>query len=148
MWNCSGGQARWEVDSPHHLIILHKMFQHASEQGRKEAECMICRGCQHGLPKLDPKVDISAVHLVGPQTSREEFKSLYYEVYKLWRLLRSPPREPELMVEVVSSLEDCLGQKGGKSPQMTRELNPTNAWPLRSRTPRGEEGCLYRKEPC
>ena len=39
------GQARWEVDSPNHLVILHKMFQHALELGQKEAECMICQGC-------------------------------------------------------------------------------------------------------
>ena len=55
------GQARWEADSPHCLIILHEMFQHASEQGQKEAECMIHQGHQHGLPKLDPKADISTV---------------------------------------------------------------------------------------
>ena len=101
------GQARWEADSPHHLVILHEMSQHALEQGQKEAECMICRGCQHGLPKLDPKVDISTIQLVGSQTSREEFESLYYEVYKLQRLLGSPPGEPELMAELVTSLEDC-----------------------------------------
>ena len=22
------GKARWEVDSPHHLVMLHEMFQH------------------------------------------------------------------------------------------------------------------------
>ena len=77
-------QARWEVDNPHCLIILHEMFQHVSEQRQKEAECMIYQGHQHSLPKLVPKADIS-------QTSREEFKSLYYEVYKLWRLPGSPP---------------------------------------------------------
>ena len=119
------GQARWEVDSPHCLIILHEMFQHASEQEQKEAECMICWGCRHGLLKLDPKADISAVQLVGPQTSGKEFKSLYYEVYKLQRLPGSPPREPELVAEGVSSLEDCLGQKGGRLPWMTKEPNPT-----------------------
>ena len=36
------GQARWEVDSPHHIVLLHKMFQYALEQGQKEVECMIC----------------------------------------------------------------------------------------------------------
>ena len=77
------GQARWEADSPHCLMMLHEMFQHASEQGQKEAEHMVCQGCQHGLPKLDPKVDISAIQLVGPQTSRKEIESLYYEMYKL-----------------------------------------------------------------
>ena len=29
---------RWEVNSPHCLLILHRMFQHAVEQGQKEAE--------------------------------------------------------------------------------------------------------------
>ena len=61
-------------------------------------------------------MDISAVQLVGPQTRREEFKYLYYEVYKLQRLPGPPPGEPhwmeELTAEVVSSLEEQLGQKG------------------------------------
>ena len=35
------GQAGWEADSPHHLVMLHEIFQHASEQGWKEAECMV-----------------------------------------------------------------------------------------------------------
>ena len=39
------GQARWEVDSLHCLILLHEMFWHALEQGQKEVECMICQGC-------------------------------------------------------------------------------------------------------
>ena len=134
------GQAGWAVDSPHCSVILHEMFQHTAEQGQKEAECMICYGHQHGLLKLDPKVDVSTVWLVGPQTSREEFKALYYEVYKLWRLLGSPQGEPEwieeLIAEVVSSLEDCLGWKGGKAPQTMEEPDPVNVQPLRSKTPR------------
>ena len=102
-------QARWEKDSPHHLVMLHEMFQHALEKGWREAEHMVCQGCQQGLPKLDPEADVPTVQLVGLQTSRKEIQSLYHEVYKLWRLPGSPPREPELMVEVVSSLEDCQG---------------------------------------
>ena len=39
------GSAGWEVGSPHHPVILHKMLQHAAEQGQKEAEHMICQGC-------------------------------------------------------------------------------------------------------
>ena len=105
-------------------------------KGQKEAEHMICWGCRHGLWKLDPKVDISTVQLVGPQTSREEFKSLYYEVYKLQRLLRSPPREPELVAEVLSSLEDHLGWKGVKCHGWQENPIQTDVWPLRSRTPR------------
>ena len=84
---------------------------------------MVYQGHQHGMPKLDPKADISAVLLIGPQTSREEFKSLYYEVYKLWRLLVSPPREPELMAEVVPSLEDCHGWEMGSTTDRGAQCN-------------------------
>ena len=87
-----------------------------------------------------PKVDVSVIQLVGPQTRREEFKSLYYEVYKLWRLPGSPLGEPkwmeELMVEVMSSLGEYLGQKGGKAPQTTDETGSSNIWPPKSKTPR------------
>ena len=40
------------------------------------------------------------------------------------------------MAEVVSSLEDHLGWKGGKLPQMMDEPEPINVWPLRSQTSR------------
>ena len=130
------GQTRWEADSPHCLVVLHEMFQHASEQGWKEAEHMVHWGRQHGLPKLDTKADVSAIQLVGPQTSRKEIEFLYYKVYKLWWLLGSPPREPKLIAEVVSSLDDCQGWKRSDMPQRRREPNPTNILPARSRTPR------------
>ena len=32
------GQARWEADSPHPLMVLHHVFQHALEQGQKEVD--------------------------------------------------------------------------------------------------------------
>ena len=31
-------QRNWAEDSPHRLVILHKMFCHAASEGRKEAE--------------------------------------------------------------------------------------------------------------
>ena len=31
-------QGQWAKDSPHHLVILHKMFLHATSEGWKEAE--------------------------------------------------------------------------------------------------------------
>ena len=77
------------MESPHCPVILHEMFQHAVEQGQKEAEHLICWGCQHGLPKLDSQADVSAIQLVGPQTIEEDLRALYYEVYKL-RRLRGP----------------------------------------------------------
>ena len=101
---------------------------------------MICQGHQHGLPRLDPKVDISAVQLVGPQTSKEEFRALYYEVYKLRRLPGSPPWELEWMEElatkIVSSLKDHLGQKGDEPLWRMEELGPADVQSPRSKTPR------------
>ena len=82
------GHAGWEAPiAPSSCTRCSNMPQ---SKGWKEVECMICWGCQHGLPKLDPKADISAVQLVGPQTSKEEFRALYYKVYKLRRLPGSP----------------------------------------------------------
>ena len=49
---------------------------------------------------------IPAIQLVGPETSKEELQELYLEVYKLHRLPRSPPGEPVLLEEVLSSLKD------------------------------------------
>ena len=58
----------------------------------------------------------------------------------LWRLLGSPSGEPEqikeLYAEMVSSLEDCLGQKGGKPSWTMGEPDPIDIQPLRSKTPR------------
>ena len=31
-------QGKWAKDSPHHLVILHEMFYHATSEGSKEAE--------------------------------------------------------------------------------------------------------------
>ena len=38
------GQAKWEADSPHYLMMLYKMFHHAADQGRKDAEQTVCQG--------------------------------------------------------------------------------------------------------
>ena len=136
------GYAGWEVGSPHHPVILHELFPHAAEQGQKEVECMICWGCQHRLPKLDPQVDVSAIQLVGPQTNEEDFGALYHEVYKLRRLQGSPPwglgQMKELATEIMSSLEDCLEQKEGKSLSRIEEPGLADIWSPRSKTPRRE----------
>ena len=39
------GQAKWEADSPHCLMMLYEMFCHATDQGQKEAEQTVCQGC-------------------------------------------------------------------------------------------------------
>ena len=134
------GYIRWEVGSPHQSIILHEMFLHATEQGQKGVEWMIPWGHQHGLPKLDPQVDISAIQSVGPQTSREEFRDLYYQMYKHKRLPGSPPCWPEQMEEltanVVSSMKDCLRWKDGKPLWGSEKPGPADVQPSRSKTPR------------
>ena len=145
------GYVRWEVGSPHHSIILHEIFLHAAKQGWKEAEWMICQGHQHGLPKLDPQADISAVWSVGPYTSREEFRDLYYQVYKLRRLPESPPCGPEWMeeltTEVVSSLKDHLRQKEGKPLWGLEEPGLADVQPPRSKTPRrGRRGTSTERD--
>ena len=134
------GYIRWEVGSPHHSIILNEMFLYAIEQGWKEAEWMICWGHQQGLPKLDPQAYVSTIQLVGPQTSKEGFRHLYYQVYKLRRLPGSPPWGPEWMeklaTEIVSSLKDCLRWKGGKPLQGLQEPGLADVQPPRSKTSR------------
>ena len=136
--------AGWEVGSPHSPINLHEMFQYATEQGWKEAGGMVCQGHWHSLPKLDPQADVSVIWLVGPQTSKEEFRALYYEVYKLRRLPASPlwglQWMEELATEMVSFLKDCLGQKKGKSPQGIEEPGPADIWPPRSKPLGGRGG--------
>ena len=50
---------------PHWLVVLHEMFLHTTEQGWKEAECMVHQGCQGSIPEPDPGADQSAMELVG-----------------------------------------------------------------------------------
>ena len=35
------GQAQWEDDSPHHLAIMHEMFQHAAAKGQTQVEWIV-----------------------------------------------------------------------------------------------------------
>ena len=100
------GQAQWEEDSPHCLVMMHEMFQHAAAKGQKEAEQTVHRGCWEKFPQQNP-----VVQLVGPETSEEELQELYLEVYKLHRLPGYPPGETALLEEVVSSLKDHQGRK-------------------------------------
>ena len=108
MLNCSWISThigRWGLHCP---LILQEMFLQAAHSGRKEAEWMICQGHWHGLPHLDPQADVSTVQAVGPQTSREEIRDLYYQVYKLWRLPGSPQCWPEWMKELVGDVVSFL----------------------------------------
>ena len=75
--------ARWDVRGPYHPFILQQMFIHVTESGWKEAERLICCGCQQGLPKLDSGVDIHNVQLVGHQMSSKEIVDLYCQCMHL-----------------------------------------------------------------
>ena len=85
-----GIQNQWAEDSPHCIVILHKMFQHAATKGQKEAEQIVCQGHQQNLPQVNPEAGIPTIQLVGPETSKEELLELYLEVYNLHRLPGSP----------------------------------------------------------
>ena len=141
----------WEPDGLHHPMILQEMFLQADHLGRREAEQMICWGRQHGIPHLDPQVDISAVWSVGPQTSREETRDPYHQVYKLRRLPRSLPSRlewaGELTRDVVSSLNNCLGQKEDELPRGRGESELADTCLMQNKTPqRGRQGTLAKNE--
>ena len=97
------------------MVIIHEMFQHAAIKGQKEVKQIVCQGCWQNLPQLNPEAGVSAVQVVGLETSKEELHALYMEVYKLCRLPGSPPGEPALLEEVLSSLKDHQGQKREKA---------------------------------
>ena len=81
---------RWGLGTPYQLVVLHEMFLHATGSGQKEVECMFCQGCWGSVPKPEPRVDQSAMELVGYQTSRKEMRDIYHSVY----LLRRTPGTP------------------------------------------------------
>ena len=112
---------------------------------------MIHQGCQHGFPHLDPQADISAIQLVGHQSTREEIWDLYHQVYKLRRLLGSLSCRPEqvckLMRDVVSSLKNHLWWRGGKQPRGCKEPEPADTSPSQGRAPwRIRQDILAKRE--
>ena len=114
---------RWELGTPHWSVILHKMFLHAAEWEHKEAERLICWGCQGSTSKPDLEVGHSTMELVGYWTSCKEIRDIYYSVY----LLRRPPGlspcgdqwRRRAICNILSSLTSQLHQHG--YPAMTRE---------------------------
>ena len=81
---------RWELGAPHWSVILHKMFLDAAERGHKEAERLVCWGCQDSTSEPDLEAGCSAMELVGYWTSCKEICNIYCSVY----LLRRPPGLP------------------------------------------------------
>ena len=115
----------------HHPFILQRMFVHATESGWKEVESLICCHCWGGHPRLDPKADVSAIQLVGFQTSREEIRELFHQVFMLKRLPRPLPCGPkwaqDIPRDILSSLKDCLWQRRGDSLEGSIGLEPSSA---------------------
>ena len=128
------------------MVIIHEMFQHAAAKGQKEAEWIVCQGCWQNLPQLNPEAGIPTVQLVGPETSEEELQELYLEVYKLHRLPGSPPEEPALLEEVLSSLKDHQGWKGERHQQPQQGPIQKTPIPQEVASPRKErETAWWRK---
>ena len=101
-------QSNWAKDSPHYLVILHKMFCHAASEGWKEVEQIICQSHWQHMPQLNPEAGKPVIELVGPETSREELLEIYLKVYKLHQLPGSPPGEPAILEEVLAAIPDQL----------------------------------------
>ena len=108
------------------------MFQHAAAEGQKEVEWIVHWGCWQKLPQMNPEAGIPAVQVVGPETSNEELQELYLQVYKLHRLPGSPPGEPVLLKEVLSSLKDLQGQEREEASSATARPHPEDPHPSRS----------------
>ena len=115
------------------------MFHHVAPEGWKEAEQIVHQGCQQNLPQLNPEAGIPTVQLVGPETSKEELLELYLEVYKLPRLPGSPPGEPAILEEVLSSLPDHQGCKEEKAPAAMARPHPEVPHSSRSGIPHKEK---------
>ena len=116
---------RWDMEGPHHPIILHSMFLHAAREGWKEAERFICRGSWQRLPRPDPEESLSAIWLVGYWTSQKEIWDLYHEVYLQRRSPGPPPCRPwlreETIQDILSSLMSQLWRQG--APPCRKKTN-------------------------
>ena len=130
-----GIQDDWAEDSPHCLVILYEMFRHAAIEGQKEVEHIIHQGCWQTLPQLNPEVSVPTVQLVKPQMTKEELLEIYLEVYKLHRLPGSPPGEPAILEEVLSSLPNQQRCEEEKAPAATMQQCAENPHSSRSSTP-------------
>ena len=75
------------------------------------------------MPQLDPEVGTPTVQLVHPDIDREQLLELYFEVYMLHRLPRSPPGELAILEEISSTLP-CHPPEEEDTPNFQRPLSP------------------------
>ena len=80
-----------ELGTPHWSFILHKMFLHATEQGWKDVERLICWGHWGSMWRPELEADQSALELLGYQTSQKEILDICHSVYLLRRSPSLPP---------------------------------------------------------
>ena len=99
---------RWELGAPHQSVILHEMFLHAAEWGWKEAERLICWGCQGSIWRPNLEADQSAMELVGYRTSHKEIRDIYHSVYLLRRSPGLPPCGSQWQREVICNILSFL----------------------------------------
>ena len=103
---------RWEIEAPHQCIILHEMFLHATQQGRRRQRGSSHEAAGKAYQGLDPEADLPAIKLVGYWTSKKEIRDLYHSVYLLRRspgpLPCGPQQGNEAIWDILSSLRNCL----------------------------------------
>ena len=87
------------------------------------------------MPQLNLETDIPAFQLVGLEMTKEELLELYLEVYKLHRLPGTPPGEPAILKEVLSSLPDHQRCEEEKAPAATVQPCPEGCHSSRSGAP-------------
>ena len=98
------------------------------------------------MPQLNPEVGAPTIQQVGPEMPKEELQELYLEVYKLHRLPGSPPGEPVLLKEVLSSLKDHQGWKGEKTPTAMARQHLEDPHSYRSGMPqKGKKASLMER---
>ena len=61
------GQTKWEEDSPHQLVMLYQMFKHATDEGQKEAEQIVCRRLLAGVAKAGSGGGLICLSACQPQ---------------------------------------------------------------------------------
>ena len=131
-------QSNWAKDSSHHLVILHQMFCHATSEGWKEAEQIVCQGHWQHMPQLNPEAGVPTVELEGPETSREELLEIYLKVYKLHWLPGSPPGELAIVEEVLAAVPD--------QPQRREEALEARAQPSHGDSHPSKSGRPHREQ--
>ena len=87
------------------------------------------------MPQLNPEVGIPTIQLMGLEMTKEELLDLHLEVYKLHRLPGSPPGEPSILKEVLSSLPDHQRCEEEKAPAARAWPCPEGSHSSRSATP-------------